>query len=136
MPEIKLTLHNNDGIYTLDKIPVENSQETRIQDIAGVAIKMNGDGKLDINKGRINHPKLSTKILLEKAGVSYVESITIKPGQDNTVMELVGHDDYRQLRGQQEFYYNLKRTWIALHVVKEIEGGDPVFYLVVNATLV
>lgn len=131
-------LHKLNGIYTLEvsngqgsiQMSIENSPNTKLQALKSVAIKKVGE-KVEITEGMVGNPMLSTRILLEKGIRDYVESIKIDAGE----LAIVGDKDYRELRGQKEFRYSLDGTWVSLHVLKEMENGDPVFYLVVNADL-
>lgn len=132
-------LHKLNDIYTLEvsngqgtvQMSIENPPNTKRQDLKSVAIKKI-DGKVGITEGMVRNPMLSTRILLEKGMTDYIKSIEIDGGE----LALVGDRDYRQLLGRDEFRYKLDGAWISLHVVKELEDGDPVFYLVVNADVV
>jgi len=133
-------LHKIKGIHTLEITSKEDAKHLSINlpdesiQFESLAIKKINGEEVEITEGKVHNPMLSTRMLLEKGINDYVGRIEI----DTTsgTLAIVGADDYRELTGKKEFSYKLKGTWVSLQVVKELEGGDPVFYLVVNANVV
>lgn len=139
MSNIELKLRKKDNIYQLsvtekDKdtkyFPLENNGEQHSENMNSIRFTMHNNGEIEkeVNKPLLS-PLLSSKMLLY-ADRAYIETIKIREIGNDTVLSIIGEDDYRIYVGREQFDYKMNGSWVSLHVLKE---GNK-HYLVVESS--